>query len=498
MDIMKELILITVILFSSNLWSLVEDDVSYIEEYDLVKSDVRKKMDNWEVNPTKLDEDQYKFKGQTRNLIDWEHLDPYKWLDFNEWAIERKLKDENTSWRRRLRESTHSEVIGRVLKCVGVCVNYRGTKRVLAEYKTKILEGDEFVTEPNSHAWILLVDGSILKVSSKTSVTLNEINFSKTEILVMLRLNKGYINFQTRIIGEFKPVNRVESDLSFYPLALLKANREFYMIKDYRKFTKEERMEYSIEPNPGYLSQTQRLNEIAKKNNHLFDLRNTRFYIYTPNVSIEGANSTVDLFYEPNGQAVFQINDTLKNFNKEDSREQHKEISFRGYNNNEVMVPENGTWYEIDSKGKQALQLSTRLPEFDTTRQFLSRIPTIYLAREFWLQKYSSEILNLKLSSFELAESYGYRLWDEEQKNETIKRLKFVKEYVRRVETTNLYSLAKILKNKKLTGYDKSFFAKAMRTHYDAIRRRKDQVNILIREMSDTEFYLWAVKYGRN
>ena len=494
---MKEILCIAFILFSPNLWSLVEDDVSFIETFDLVKSDVRKKMDGWDVNPTELDAASYRFKGQARNLTNWEKLDPYKWLDFNEWAKERKLKDENTTWRRRLREVDHSEVVGRVLKCVGVCVNYRGTKRVLAEHKTKILEGDEFVTEPDSHAWIILVDGSILKVSSKTSVTLNEINFSKTEILVMMRLNKGFINFQTRIIGEFKAVNRLESDLSFYPLPLLNANREYYMIKDYRKLNKKERLEFSIEENPGHLSQSERLNELALKNDKLFEKRNTRFYIYTPNLSIEGANSTVDLFYEPNGQAIFQVNDTLENFNKTDTRLQHMEVTFRGYNNKKKAEPDNGVWYEVDPKGRDLEQMVTNLPEFNVSRKFLSRIPSIYLARELWLDKYSSKILDLNLSAYKLAELYGYRLWDEEKSDETIRRLQFVKEFVRRVETTNLFSLGKILKNTNLTGYNKSYFAKAMRSHYDAIRSRNNQVNVLIREMTDTEFYLWAVKYGR-
>jgi hypothetical protein len=66
---MKELLCIAFILFSPNLWSLVEDDVSFIETYDLVKSDVRKKMDGWDVNPTELDTDSYRFKGQARTLI---------------------------------------------------------------------------------------------------------------------------------------------------------------------------------------------------------------------------------------------------------------------------------------------------------------------------------------------------------------------------------------------------------------------------------------------
>lgn len=495
---MKTIIFIFTFLFLGQVFALVEDDVTFIEEYDLVKSDVRKKMDGWEVNPSELDEDRFKFKGQARNLISWENLDPYKWLDFNEWVAERKIKDEKTGWRRKLREVGHSELVGRVLKCVGVCVNYRGSKRVLSEHKTKILEGDEFVTEPDSHAWILLVDGSILKVSAKTSVTLSEINFSKTEILVILRLNQGYIHFQTRIMGKFNPLERVESDLSFYPLPILNANREYYMIQDYRKLkNKQERLEYSIEKNPGYLSHYNELNRLSLENDEFFKKRNTRFYIYTPNVSIEGANSSVDLFFEPNGESIFQVNETVENFEKTDTRDQTKIVSFRGYNNKQQELPDNGKWYKVDRRGTQMSSLDYNTAALDTTREFLSRIPSIYLAREIWLKKYSRKILDLNLSSFELAENYGYRLWDENKKQETMSRLNFVREYIRRVETTNLRSIAKLLKNEKLKGYDKSYFAKAMRKHYDAIRNRKSRVNIMVREMSDTEFYLWTVKYGR-
>lgn len=493
---MRLLLFIFCILFQEPSFGLVDQDLSFIDEYDLVKSNVRPRIDDWDVNPSKLDVDKYKFKEQTANTTDWKNLNPLLWLSFREWKNERKFKDTDLEWRKKLRETSYSEKMARVLKCVGVCGNYRGTNWVKSEHLSVIKEGDEFTTEKNSYAWLLFVDGSMVKVSPNTSVTLHEINISRSEILIIMRLNKGYINYLPRVKGQFDVIDRPESDLSFQPLKVLKANREFYLIQDYRKLVTSEKLNFSVEENPGHKSQYKKLNALMEKNDKLFESRNTRFYIYTPNISIEGSNISLDLFYEPNKGGYFYLDNNIKNFKKDDKRTNFKFVYYRGHENRKLDVPQLKSWYEMSPNGKVLTKSSDFLNEFKISKALNARIPSIYLARELWIKKYSEKVLDTKITVKDLAIKHGYRLWDERNDSETFSRLEFVKEYVRRVETTNLISLKKILKKNTGNGFEKSYYAKAMRLHYTSLRNRFNADRIKIREMSDTHYYLWALRNG--
>ena len=85
---MRIILLLIALMTSFSLFALVEEDLLIASEYDLIKTDVRKKMDAWDVNPSKLDKDEFKFKDQARDTTDWSKLNAYVWLDFNIWLKE--------------------------------------------------------------------------------------------------------------------------------------------------------------------------------------------------------------------------------------------------------------------------------------------------------------------------------------------------------------------------------------------------------------------------
>ena len=111
--------------------------------------------------------------------------------------------------------------------------------------------------------------------------------------------------------------------------------------------------------------------------------------------------------------------------------------------------------------------------------EFLTqRIPTILLAREAFLKRYSSFIFNKGLTSKELALRYGYRLWRSwnSKKKEMRERVEYLKEYTRRVETTVLKESLKLRKrfikrNERIHSitYDSRFYKKAMESYYKSL-----------------------------
>ncbi len=478
-------------------YALEEKDLLLMEEYELLDSKRRKITEDWKVNPSKLDIDLYKYKDQDRNITDWENLNAYEWLDFKNWERERNLKDQDMEWRKKYRSLSNLEVMGRVLKCIGVCRKFHGRSPVNARYLSVIKEGDEILTEKDSYAWVVLVDGSLVKVAPKTSLTFHEINIAPKEIFVLLRLNNGHINYLQRGSEKLQALDRPETDLSMYPLLLTQANREYYMLKEYQEKGEVQRLEYAVEENPGHKGQYARLNELIMQNNKLIADKKSRWFIFTPNVSLEGVNSDVDLFYEPNGKAYFRYDKSIGAGDKFQTVSQQN-ITYRGHTATENFVPQLANWYQMDVNGELISPLEEQLSELNVNKSMLKRIPGILLARELWIDKYSKGIYQNNLTQKEFAENIGYRLWNYSQSDELEQRVSYIRNYIRRVETTNLKSLKVLYYKRKKHGFTKEFYTKAFKKHFIALKKRYQQDKLMIREMNITNFYVWVLRHGTN
>ena len=492
---MKAYIFIFTLIFGNYCYALESEDISLIQEYNLIDRTLPIDDEDWNVNPLELDKDAYKFKNQDQNLVDWKNIDHEEWLNIKIWIRGRDSKDKFPDWHRRLREEKNSEVIGRTIKCVGTCVKFHGTVRHPVEFGVRFLEGDEVYTESDSYLWIMLTDGSLLKVMPETSVTINEFNLAKDKTTVLMRLNEGNIYYQPRLRGEFEALDRVESDLTPYPLRISKANREYHSMQEYRNLNEAERLSYSINKNPGYEAQYSFLNDIHKKNSEKIS-KATEFLIYTPNLTLTGVNSNLNLFYEPNGKSYFYAQNKISHFNTSEKSFELKAY-FRGYNNSKEQTPKFNQWYMMDKFGKKLDTFPNNSTEFNylnASTQFYERIPTIQLAREILIEKYLLNTLATDIGEDKLALDYGYRLWNIQKPDELDKRREFALEYIRRVETTNLNALAHIHKKKVLVGFDRKFIARAMKDHFYKLKKRFREANLAVREMTDSEYYIWMLK----
>ena len=120
--------------------------------------------------------DPFIYKGQERSLVQWRDLDPKIWLDYKAWEVERAYRDQNPQWRIELRDILLSELVGKVVSCIGTCKIYRGKVFVNASYRSKIYEGDEIQTTEDSYAWVFLMDGTLVRIAPKSSISFKEIN----------------------------------------------------------------------------------------------------------------------------------------------------------------------------------------------------------------------------------------------------------------------------------------------------------------------------------
>ena len=449
---------------------------------------------DWALPSESVDPDTQEYgREEFKDLTEWKKIDNAKWTSFGDWKKQRAAKDKLPSWRTLTRNAKSREIIARVIKCVGRCQYYRGLNVSTAQTLTTLREGDEFITAKDSQAWIVLMDGTIFRVSAKTSLTLNEVNLSLKQVSFLIRLNSGHVQFQSRLRGQFKTLNRPESDLVFSPLLVRQANREFYAINEYKKLSKKEKFSYAVAANAGHAAQYLKLNDFLKSKDDVFSKRDSKVLLYTANLSLFTQNTHGSLFYSPRGKSVFKITNELENFTSGDNRVQRARIQKRGY---EVSGLDNiifNQWYEVDAKGENIDTLSLAPRYFEASRSFLNRIPMIQLAREVFLEKYSLGLFSTK-GTKSLARDYGYRLWDNSKRPELFLREAYLKEYIRRTETTNLKSFEKLSEILTPFEFDRSYFQRAMNKHYKKIKDLHSLKNLKVRKLSHKKFYLWLLR----
>lgn len=486
-------------LFSQLSYGLDATDVQLIDKFAIIRTKVQFHEDEeWSVAPDKMDQDELEYgQYEFKDLTNWKEINQEKWFDLREWQKSRKSKDTNTRWRTHLRNYQNAEIVARVIKCIGYCRYFHGIKGISAHHQTVLREGDEFTTEINSYAWLALMDGSLVRVSPKTSLTLQEVNLTPKVNHLMLRLNYGHINFQSRLPGKFETLDKPETDLAFYPLMYKTANREYYSILEYRKFDEVDRLVYAIAENAGHVLQYKTLNEMLAKSFEKISWKDTQLLLITPNATLNLTNTNGSVFYAINDVAQFKITDKIPNFihSPEQKISQTAYITLREYNKSEAQEIEFNTWYEVDTKGKEYTPKMELEQSYATSEAFLARIPTIHLARELLFSQHSLAIFDPNMNKEQLARYHRYYLWDNEE--DIKKRLSFLSEYTRRIETTNLQNLAKVFKDVPVEKFDKSFYSKAMQKHYFALRNLHNENQKIVRELNDNEYYLWLLKNAK-
>ncbi len=479
---------------SSSAFSLTDQEQNMMSDHGMPGTKIMLHTDSWGVKPSKIDVDGDIFKGQGKSLIDWK-VDHYMWLDFNKWKEQRAARDKLPDWKIKLREVQHVELIGKVIKCYGVCNVFRGRSDINADYMSRIYEGDEVITSEHSYAWVALADGSIFRLSPKSSITFNEINFGVKDYFYFVRLNHGHIHWQVRKSGHHKEENLAETDLLFYPLMLKEANREYFSILEYDKMDHDQRLLYHTRKNPGHVSQYKKLNELLVEKSDVINSKNTKIFMVTANSSYFIENTHFDLFYATNGESKFRYRTSLEGFESTDERESNVTAFLRGYNNREEKSLSEDTWYKVPRVGK-SIEEEDFTDQFKTIDLFIKRTPTIHLARELIIRENFTHLLYDGDDASHISTNFGYRLWDEDEK-EFNQRYKYLKEYTRRVETTNITSMNKVFKDRKPEDFDSSYYHRALSQHMKKLKNLYNKKRSVVPELNQLQYYIWILKYAK-
>jgi hypothetical protein len=474
--------------------AITEQEQSMLKEHGLMGPKILLHTDTWSVKPSKIDVDGDVFKGQSKSMIDWS-VDHYTWLDFNYWKQQRAARDEQPDWKIRLRESQHVESIGKVIKCYGVCNVYRERNSVNADYMSRIYEGDELITGEHSYAWVALTDGSVFRISPKSSITFNEINIGVNDYFYFARLNHGHIHWQMRKAGKYEEQNLAETDLIFLPLMLKEANREYFARKEFESMNHSQSLLYHTRKNPGHTFQYQKLNEYLAQDSEVLNRKNTKVFIITANSSYWVDNAHFDLFYGTNGNAKFKFKSTMEGFENSDERVVSVTAFLRGYNNKTEETLSENTWYLVEKEGSSITE-SDFTEQFKTIDLFTKRTPTILLAREIMIREDFKHILVKEDNEKDMAVKYGYRLWDQDGK-EFKQRLAFLKEYTRRTETTNISSMAKVFKDRDPEEFDSTYYHRALSEHMKKLKNLYSKSRAVIPELNELQYYIWILKYAK-
>jgi hypothetical protein len=438
------------------------------------------------------------YKNQNQSNIIFGEVSPKEFLSFNKWKIESDVKDQSPEWEQALRARRNHEGIGRFLQCVGTCHIERGDGFFNPQFRSPLYETDEIQTIGDSYAWIFLLDGTMIRLSPESSITLNEINLSSKENFINARLNLGNVLWMSRLENLFKENNSTETDRLFMPIGFYEATP---VIDTKIRYVEGDLMLLLDDPRTT-IHQIQRLNKLIAENDELTNGKKTFVVLTLPNITLLGNSPTIEAVTLMGGKSYIRKRsfDDLDMTIEPEDKEEELQYQLRGYDNKELNTLNSSTWMEVDEKGKSISNVDeiSLLSLLNVGGFITKRIPTILVARELLIKSSSELIFQENYDRANLAKNYGYRLWTEK---ELELRLDFIKEYFRRIETTNLLSSAHFVDRMKARGQpvpSVEFSSVYFKTALEKLNSYDPNVHEIERgePLNSTSKYLWKVMNG--
>ncbi|MCO4795391.1 MAG: hypothetical protein KC493_16850 [Bacteriovoracaceae bacterium] len=437
------------------------------------------------------------FKDQKHSLTRWDTLDPDDWMNFGFWRKARRLKDQQPKWETILQEKRLREIMGRVIECKGDCRLFRGRGFNNVTFRSSVREGDELLTIGDSYAWIYLMDGTIIRVSPDSSLTFKEFNIGTKEFFVHIRVNAGNVVYMNRSRSPMKEVTDRETDQYFLPLTFYEANPV-----SGKTNIDEDNLFEMLDETDNYLANIKRLNGMIAKNNEKISDKKTYNFLVMPNGTMTGYDLNVEVIVLlGNKSYIKQRDSTWQGYTKQ--KDESGVFYFRGFENKQTFGVDIGVWQEIDVSGRSILPAPK--PEKFSFGELLSKRPySIMVAREYFMEKFSIPFFNIT-DPDEMALKQGYRLWGKlgsDSKDDMQRRLNYLHEYTRRIETSNLLAANQFKKKVEKRGDDTRRFEYSNRFYKTAFNyyiRRNESSSL---ESSDREILnsttkkLWKRMHG--
>ena len=374
----------------------------------------------------------------------WKHLPPSLWWDWEFWKNrqERAMKGEGF----RGDFTDLKEGVGQVIHCRGTCFHYRGHQFSKAKALALIREGDEIKTQKDSYCWIFLWDGSLVRMSSQTWVTVREFNVAKEGFFVFLRLNEGHIFLSNRKPQLLVEDKAAQTDSLFHPLP--------------------------FEVEGGLMwggASLEKINQAISLNLAQFPHRPTHTLINMGHGVLYGRGFSMEIFRQVGGGGFFQQKSSLWH-----SSSPQFGVEFWPHRGDSESVQAGKVYRTHPSQG----QLEVVSDDFFArSGLLLKRVPSVIMVRERWLAKYARNLHHPRLGHVGLGEEVvqgpfrtTFRLWGGWGKGEEMdRRTSFLRLHLPYVES--LYSrenkqVISLVKQQDLPGeLPLKYYSRALR-HY--------------------------------
>lgn len=446
---------------------------------------------DWNLSGTEVEEDTRPLKGQKYSLVNWE--DGHEsLLSIQKWMVERDLKDKLDNWKLRLRDERQHEQVGKVLQCRGSCEIYRGVVRAKVQHLSRVQEGDEFRTDPDTVAWIYLMDGTLMRVGPSSAVSFQEINWSKKEVFHLVRLHHGHVFWHPRSQAEYTAELSPETDPISLPLLVREANQTYFeRVVFHRQRDSEQLEEVAKTEDTAMMEQIKKINELRTQNNQTAPAP-ARVMLVAPNGTLVGKQTSFDFVHTAGGKSYYKKRHPL---------EGHElSAQLRGYAATDTIPVTEEAWFELEANGRSSVKADPMLGPLDVTELLTKRIKTLELAREFWFEKYTAPVVKALEDPKALAINHGYSLWGDELS----RRFDFLVEYTRRMETTNLKSMDNLLKKSEANGevvqkeISDSHYRAALEYYLLGLKSRFSNKRMQVREMNNLQYYVWILRHGKH
>ncbi len=451
-----------------------------------------------------IEANQFFYKNEKKSAIDWAELEEKQWLDLSKWKQELKWKEKIGNWRLYNQEMEMVEPVGYLLRCVGQCRIHRGTRKEIfsPRFRSKILERDDFETFSDSYAFIYLLNGTMLRLAPNTSISLNEFNINKHGSFLYARVNHGQILSIPRVDEPFTVQSMRETDIIFYPLSCHKAH---VSVDETKRFSDDDLYEYTLlkrkhEKKYSYLNNFIEKNKITvpeQKHTTLFTSANGNvlstntvldFIVLQNSTSYIRSRSGEGLYYDKSPEFAVSHFYSHNSVEEEDIRETSEEL-------------ESGKWYEVKDERRELLGYPEGQKRFYMPSLVSRRMPSIFIARELFIRKYSQFLFEPSMTKRLMATKYSLRLWDSwDSEGDSDLSLNFLLGYSKMVELKNFDEKKKLFKrigSRKETitvgHYDESYYNTALRLYLFAQKGRHSFFDLKTGVLNSTKKPFWKI-----
>lgn len=436
------------------------------------------------------------YRDQHRSLILWDQVNVNEWSDFELWKKQLFIKETTPQWELSLREKRLKEAVAIALQCIGSCSVETGQGNSSLRFRSKVFEEEDVMTNDQSYLWLYMLDGSLLRLSPSTSVTLKEINIGEDDIFFHVRVNYGNVFWMTRSPLLLKEDDRRETDSLFIPLDFYEANEETTMSE-----VDEANLVSLLEQGSKKKTRIPQLNKLIEANNSFAQAKSTWLLLVTPNISCFARNPHFEVVALTGGETYFKAreNNQLGLLGPSDSYPFF--VDYRGFRGEVSTELTSGQWHQISANGRDLGHPASDILQKLSIGEFPTRrIPSILIARELMLAEYSPFVFNRALDRLAMARDHGYRLWMKDPQSgesEIFSRINFLREYMRRLETTNLLASEKIMRDYKASRetvkgstFTSNFYSRAVLNY---LKRGDAEIDVGVdfRELNSTRRSLW-------